>query len=213
MSTALGVRWDLPSPFISSSPNNASGDYQPTPPLSALHLVRSFSNDQEESIDISFLYPQYSNGTSWSNDDATGASRGILQSTNVIWRDGFQTDEVSMSTEATPFGTIARLLFSKEGSSARSKNDRGLLRNLEIHVETTLQHYPVSCLLLGFFFGCINARRPCLHRQRCNNMRGGTLVPPSDDNDEASQAHPKWDNKSTVSSSVTETLPNDLELL
>jgi ABC-type glycerol-3-phosphate transport system permease component len=157
LATALGIQWELQNPYIStSSPASSSsssssrsspGNLLPTPPLSGLHLVRSFpkegtveGNARNSTLDISFLYPLYSNGTtSWSNE--TAASRGILQSTAVQWNGGFRggTGTVWDNVEVR-LGSTTRLQLEDE---ANLQNDGAVVvASLQNHIETTLQQYP-----------------------------------------------------------------------
>jgi hypothetical protein len=63
IATALRILWELQSPYVSSSSLTRQGDYFPTPPLSVLHVVRSFtkvSDGDEMSIRIVILMYQFS---------------------------------------------------------------------------------------------------------------------------------------------------------
>jgi hypothetical protein len=158
LATALGIQWELQNPYVSTSSASSSsssssssrsspGNLLPTPPLSGLHLVRSFpkegtveGNARNSTLDISFLYPLYSNGTtSWSNE--TAASRGILQSTAVQWNGGFHggTGTVWDNVQVR-LGSTTRLQLEDE---ANLQNDGAVVvASLENHIETTLQQYP-----------------------------------------------------------------------
>jgi hypothetical protein len=152
MATALGIQWELQHPYISSSSSTSKGDYLPTPPLSALHVVRSFTmgyktDDNERSvpvdhhIDVSILFPIYSNGTSWSN--STNAFNGILTSREVLWdinhesNNGVHQTAIRMDTKLVPRGTLSRLHYD-----GVMDQEHDLVNYLQHHIESTIQQYP-----------------------------------------------------------------------
>jgi hypothetical protein len=173
MSTALGIQWEFQPPYISSSSSSSSsrpGDYLPTPPLSALHVVRSFTKSKDDNdniddemsvpdldlaIDISMLYPIYSNGISWSNN--TNAMNGILTSSEVLWdsNNSQESTFLAMKTKQIPQGSLSRLEYNDDGVTQHE--EYGLVNYLQQHIESTIQlEYPSA-------FGCWETTGTVLH--------------------------------------------------
>ena len=92
VATALGVRWRLESPYHTTSPANARGEYVPTPPGSALHFEYQPATG---SVEMQFLYPiylyAYNRGLTTNSTDIPRIPRnmqlnttGILEETPLI---------------------------------------------------------------------------------------------------------------------------------
>ena len=169
LATALGVQWELKSPYISDELSAILA----TPPLSGIHAVR---DDDTDKISMSFVYPVYSSPDSDNTTPWQTNTSGILEHSALQFdkHPSFvETDETA--TYIKPDGSSSSLdllshhihdtISGYPGAlhcfQAATNLDSSSFRNASIEVAYS-KHQIVSTatlitLLMGMLLGCLFA--------------------------------------------------------
>ena len=156
VATALGARWILDSPYLSSD----SLEYVPTPPGSAMH----FEYDLDlHSVQLSYLYPVFpmANETTDNNIQMYGAKFNIEKTPLILLNDtnmDFNSLTISIENQATSITPLTK-----------KSRKHIVLDELQKRLEDTLKKYPEAQ-------ECYDASVSYYNRNRHVQAKRGALV-------------------------------------